>query len=89
MLEEIEELSVYHLTEYYDRVYVKNSTRFYKLPYVSDMEGLNLSISLIPVTGHTSLYVNPQTKPLDLEKYNYSVKGKLSKRITVSWDELV
>ena len=53
------------------------------------MEGLNISISLIPVTGHTSLYINPQTKPLDLNKYNYSVKGNLSKRITINWEELV
>lgn len=89
MLEEIEELSIYHLTEYYDRVYTENSTRFYKLPYVPEMEGLDVSISLIPVTRHTSIYVNTQTKPLDLEKYNYSSKGKLAKRITISWDDLV
>lgn len=62
---------------------------FYKIPYIPEMNELDLSISLYPVTGETTLYVNPNTKPLELDKYLYQAKGKLSKRITVSWDELV
>lgn len=53
------------------------------------MEGMNISINLIPVTGETSLYINAQTKPLSLNKYDYKEVGSLAKRVTISWDELV
>jgi hypothetical protein len=44
---------------------------FYKIPYIPEMNELDLSISLYPVTGETTLYVNPNTKPLELDKYLY------------------
>ena len=53
------------------------------------MEGMNISINLIPVTGETSLYVNAKTMPLSLNKYDYKEEGSLAKRVTISWDELV
>lgn len=49
---------------------------------------MDVSISLIPVTGNTQLYVNPGTKPLELDKYLYREKGKLAKRVTIKWEEL-
>lgn len=88
-ISKIETLSVLHPTEYYDRVYKNDSLVYYKLPYIEDMKELDISISLIPVTGEAELYVNPYTKPLETEKYLYQAKGKLSKRVTVSWEEMV
>lgn len=52
------------------------------------MKGLDISISLFPVTGLTALYANPKSKPLELEKYLYVEKGKLGKRISISWKDL-
>ena len=49
------------------------------------MEGMNISINLIPVTGETSLYVNAKTLPLKLNKYDYKEEGSLAKRVTISW----
>ncbi len=52
------------------------------------MEGLDINVNLIPVTGDTGLYVNIQNKPLSLEKYDFKIEHKLSKRIVVSWTDL-
>jgi len=60
-----------HPTEFYDRVFKNNTVMFYKIPYIPEMNELDLSISLYPVTGETTLYVNPNTKPLELDKYLY------------------
>lgn len=86
---QIETLSINHLNEYYDKVYQDNTTTFYKLKYISPMTELDISISLIPVTGESELYINPRTKPKDLESYYYKEKGTLGKRITVRWEDLV
>ena len=53
------------------------------------MNEMDVSISLIPVTGNTGLYVNAKTKPLDLEKFDWKETGPLAKRITIKWEELV
>ncbi len=82
-----EKLSIYHLGEYYDRVYDNNQTTYYILPYVPEMNGMDVSVSLVPVTGETGLYLNVKTKPLELSKFDFKVEGKLSKRITVTWEE--
>lgn len=88
LISNIEEISIFHPTEFYDRVFVQNSVTFYKLKYVKEMQGLDVSFSLIPVVGKSALYVNPKTKPLDLNKYLYQATGKLAKRITIPWAEL-
>ena len=53
-----------------------------------DIEGMDVSINLIPVTGNTGLYVNPKTKPLKFDSYLFQQTGPLAKRITVKWEEL-
>lgn len=85
----VEKLSINHYEEYYDKVYKADSITTYELPYLPEMNGMDVSVSLIPVTGSTGLYINPQTLPMDLEKYTWQEKGSLAKRITVKWDELV
>lgn len=60
----------------------------YKLPYTPEIEGLDISISVVPVSGDSGLYVNAKTKPLSLEKYDWKETGPLGKRITVKWEEL-
>lgn len=89
LISKVERLSINHYEEYYDKVYKANSVTTYELPYEPEMNGMDVSINLIPVTGSTGLYANPQTIPLDLEKYAWQEKGSLAKRITVKWEELV
>lgn len=89
MIGKIEKLSINHYEEYYDKVYKPDSLTTYELLYEPIMHGMDISISLIPVTGATELYVNPQTIPLSLDKYTWQEKGNLAKRITVKWEELI
>lgn len=35
------------------------------------MEGLDISINLIPVTGETGLYINAKTLPSKKEEYDW------------------
>ena len=89
MIDKMEKLSIQHYEDYYDKTYEENQLIIYELPYSSEMDNLDISISLIPVTGHTELYVNPNTVPPKLASYAYSEKGHLAKRITIEWDQLV
>ena len=89
MIEKIESLSINHYEEYYDKVYSPNTSTTYELKYDPGMKEMDVSISLIPVAGTSGLYANPQTLPLDLEKYTWKEEGKLAKRITIKWEELV
>lgn len=58
------------------------------MKYVPEIEGLDVSVSLIPVTGNTGLYVNPKTKPLKFENYAFRASGPLAKRLTIRSEEL-
>ena len=89
LIPKIETISIKHYEEYYDRVYSPDSLVFYQLPFDSSMEGLDVSISLIPVIGQTALFVNAQTLPLNVENYAWKEKGHLAKKITIKWEELV
>lgn len=89
LINKIEKLSIQHYEEYYDRVFQPNVTTFYELPYEDSMEEMDVTISLIPVTGTTGLYINAKTLPLDLENFDWKEKGPLAKRITIKWEELV
>ncbi len=88
-ISDVDVLDINHYGSYYDRTYENNVISYYKIPYVPEIEGLNLSIYLIPVTGESGLYINPMSKPTDLKKFNWKETGKLAKRITVTWEELV
>ena len=88
LISKMEKLSIQHYEDYYDKHYESNETTIYELPYFEEMEQLDISISLIPVTGNTELYINPNTIPTSLDSYAFSEKGKLAKRITVKWEEL-
>ncbi len=88
-IEGLDLLSINHFGGYYDKTYKANIISYYKLPYIKAMEGLNVSISLIPVTGESALYVNPTSKPLTLDKYAWKETGHIAKRITIYWDELI
>ena len=89
LIGKIEKLSIDHYEEYYDKVYKADALTTYELPYETSMHGMDISISIIPVTGSTGLYVNPKTLPLDLNKYTWQEKGPLAKRITIKWEELI
>lgn len=89
LIGDIEKLSINHYEDYYDRVYDNNITTKYELVYEPAMAGMDVSISLIPVTGTSGIYVNPMTIPTDLKKYTWKEEGPLAKRITIRWDELV
>ena len=52
------------------------------------MEEMDVSISLIPVVGKSSLLVNAKTKPSNLDSYDWKQEGALAKRITIKWEEL-
>jgi hypothetical protein len=84
-----EKLSIRHYEDYYDRVYETNALTVYELPYSPEMEGLDISVSLIPVTGATDLYVNANTIPTSLTAYDFHETGHLAKRITIQWKQLV
>ena len=84
----IETISIDHYEDYYDRVYENNKLTIYKLPYTPDMENLDVSVSLIPVTGDTDLFININTLPNNLDAYDFKEEGALAKRITVRWKEL-
>ena len=89
LISEIETLDIQHYEEYYDRTYKENTITTYKLPYLDEIEGLDISICLIPVTNDSGLFVNAKTKPMDIEKSDWKEKGPLAKRITIKWEELV
>ena len=88
-IKKIEDLSIMHYDDYYDRVYKKNKVQNYRLKYHKQMENLDISISLIPVNGNTNLYINPKTKKKDIDFYYYKQKGNLSKRITIKNEDLI
>lgn len=88
LISDIERLSINHYEDYYDRVYSGNVTTTYLLPYESSMADMDISISLIPVTGTSGLYANAQSLPTALTKYNWIEMGQLAKRITIKWEEL-
>ena len=88
LIGKIEKLSIQHYEEYYDRVYKDNQITYYELVYEPSMESMDISISLIPVVGSSGLYVNAKTLPTALEKYDWQEKGRLAKRITITWEEL-
>lgn len=89
LIGKMEQLSIQHFEEYYDRVYDENKVTFYELPYEESMSEMDITISLIPVIGNTGLYVNVRTLPLELENFDWKEKGPLAKRITIKWAELV
>ena len=89
MIGKMEKLSIRHYEDYYDRVYSNDELTIYELPYTKEMENLDVSISLIPVTASTDLYINANTLPSNLTAYDFSEKGHLAKRITIEWKELV
>ena len=89
LIPKVEVLSIQHYEEYYDRVYQNDKVTYYNLPYEDSMEEMDITISLIPVTGTTGLYVNAKTLPLELENFDFKEKGPLAKRITIKWQELV
>ena len=60
----------------------------YKLKYTEDVQNMDISVSLIPVTGQTGLFINPNTLPQSKDKYIWSKEGALAKRITIKWGEL-
>ncbi len=88
LAEEIERISYDMKHPLYNRTYDKNQTTYFKLIFDPLVEKLDFSISLIPSTGNTGLYVNAKTKPLSLENYDWKETGPLAKRITVKWEEL-
>ena len=58
------------------------------MKYNDLMEEMDVSISLIPVVGKSSLLVNAKTKPSNLDSYDWKQEGALAKRITIKWEEL-
>lgn len=86
---DIERLDIDHFDEYYDRTFAENTITTYELPYDESMEGMDISVSLVPVTGAPSLFINARTLQKDLESYDWKEKGGLAKRITIRWAELV
>ena len=89
MIDDIETISINHFEDYYDRVYQNNKLTIYRLPFTAEMKDLDVSISLVPVTGDTDLFVNINTLPNNLDAYDFKEEGPLAKRITVRWKELV
>lgn len=87
-ISDIEELDITHYEGYYDKTYKYKTELYYKLPYSDSIENLDISITLIPVNGSASLYVNPITKPLTLDSYYWKETGGLAKKVTIKWDEL-
>ena len=49
----IEDESINH----YDRAYLEDTVIMYRLPFFPEMEDLDITISLIPVTGSTQFYL--------------------------------
>ena len=88
LIGDIEKLSINHYEDYYDRVYESNVVTKYEVVYEPEMAGMDVSVSLIPVTGTSGLYINPITVPTDLNKYTWKELGPLAKRITIRWEEL-
>jgi hypothetical protein len=89
LIPKIETVSINHYEEYYDRVYQSNQVTLYELPYEPSMEEMDVTISLIPVTGKTGLYVNAKTLPTSVEQYDWKETGPLAKRLTIRWKELI
>ena len=58
------------------------------LKYTEEIDGLDMSISLIPVTSHTALYINSLSKPSNLDNYDWKETSPLAKRITIKNEEL-
>lgn len=87
-IEDIETLDINHFEGYYDKAYESNQQLYYKLPYSPEREGLDVSVTLIPVNSSVSLYINPQSKPTAIDNYTWIEKGDSAKKITVKWEEI-
>ena len=85
LIDKTEQLSIHHYGNYYDKVYMPDSQTTYELPYHDDMEGLDVSVTLMPVNDNASLHVNVGPRPMSLDKYSFESSGKLAKKITVPW----
>lgn len=88
LIDEIEVLNAVHYEGYYDKSYTENEMTIYKLPYTEDIRGLDVSITLVPVNGQGNLYINPKSRPLQLEGFNWKETGSMAKKITISASEL-
>lgn len=89
LVEEFESLSIHHYDEYYDRAYEAGQVIQYELPFDPVMEGMDVSVSLVTVTGEAGLFINAHSRPRDLTTFDWKETGPLGKRITVGWAELV
>jgi hypothetical protein len=86
--ESVEKISLLHYEEYYDRVYDERNPILYELPHEKIAEGLDITFTLVPVSGVTGLYVNAITLPSTLQQYDWQEVGALTKRITIRSSEL-
>lgn len=87
-IEDLETLNINHYEGYYDKAYESNAQLYYKLPYTPEREGLDVSVTLIPVNSSVSLFINPSSKPTTLDNYIWIEKGDTAKKITVKWEEI-
>ncbi len=78
-----------HYEEYYNRVLVDDAITYFELPFEEFMSEMDITISLIPVTGNTGLYANVKTLPTDINNFDWKETGPLAKRITIPWQELL
>ena len=88
MIEQIEKISIHHFENYYDKTYNPGTFTIYELPFSEEMTGLDVSVSIIPVTGNTQLYINAKTIPTNEDSYDFKMNGQLAKKMTISWGEL-
>lgn len=86
--EKIEELKYDHYGPYYEKTYQQGQEINYILKHTPEVDGLDISISLIPVTSHSALYVNSLSKPSEYSSYDWQEKSPLAKRITIKSEEL-
>ena len=88
IIQTMENVSIQHYGSYYDRAYAEDTVIMYKLPYSPEMENLDLTITVIPVTGSTQLFLNLQTVPTKEDSYDFKVIGQLAKKYTLTYDEI-
>ena len=88
IIQTMETVSIQHFGSYYDRAYAQDTVVMYKLPFSKEMEGLDLTFTVIPVTGSTQLFLNLQTVPTREDSYDFKVLGQLAKKYTLTYDEI-
>lgn len=80
IINKVEDVSICH----YDHAYLKDTVVIYRLPFSLKMEDLDITVSVIPVTGSTQLGLKVGKINTSEDIYDFKVIAQLVEKSTLS-----